>query len=119
MANLSSFTGGGVKNVQRGTVSLSHNSFADPPGSFNATVTISAVVTSKSVLLMSVLANFSIPYDTGGSGSTITSAAALGSITSSTTLYFQMGGGGTYANGANNYGAFSSATINWQVIEYY
>ena len=104
MANLSSFTGGGVKNVQRGTASLAYTyNGVDIYGSTVSTVTISPVVTSKSSL------NFSFRNQTQLENN------IMGVLTNATTLTFTLSA--TLVSG-NNSVWDQTASVSWEVIEY-
>ena len=96
MSTLSQFSGGGVKSVQRGTVSGITGT---------TTVTISSVNTSKAFVLVSFQSGGSV----FGSGTGL-SPSASAALTSSTQLTVNRGYMST---------VLSYPSIDWQVVEYY
>jgi hypothetical protein len=95
MSTLSQFAAGGIKSIQRGTVASS------------ATVTITAVDTSKSILIANSSNGVSFP--TGG-GEAI-ALMARSRLNSSTQI--------VVTSGTTIYGNNIFPTVDWQVIEYF
>jgi hypothetical protein len=95
MSTLSQFSGGGVKSIQRGTVSNITTT---------TTVTISSVDTSKAIVLVS--------FQNGASfnGSAGFASSASAALTSSTQLTVKSGYTAT---------VLGYPSIDWQVVEYY
>jgi hypothetical protein len=98
MSTLSQFAAGGIKSIQRGTVAM-----ASSP----ATVTITAVDTSKSILIAN--SSNGVSYPTGG-GEAI-ALMARSRLNSSTQI--------VVTSGATIYGNNLFPLVDWQVIEYF
>lgn len=91
MSNFSQFFGGGVKSVQRGTISIGL-------GLTSATVTVSAVDPAKAVLLWAGV--------TTNAGDLTTLGFLV--LTNATTITAQRHSNESY-----------TTTISWQLVEYY
>lgn len=101
MSVASQFSGGGIKSIQRGTVSVSSGS---------ATATITAVNTAKTMLNFCGCTSGVMSANVGGT--IIDGAAVLARIdlTSSTVVT---------ASAPTSYGSISSIVVSYEVIEYF
>ena len=99
MSNLSQFGGGGVKSVQRGTITVN---IAGSATTYSNTATITAVDTSKSVL---TLLGAAYPASTNYGPAT-----ARVELTNSTTVTAYAG---------HNSGGVGNYIIGYQVVEFY